>query len=231
MLRKKKLLATCLAATFGMSVHGAAQAALIISGGSGGSIPNSNQEPNEVFGEETAQPERGYGANLFFDGFTRLQFTFVGEEAGYNNEFQVDNNTVFTNNNSSFGDSQIFEFGSGPADGFVDGPIPFSFVDNENPLSSVSNGSNPDDLNGNAGAMNFFVTGPSADTENNSFSGDFTGTFLALDDNGADNDDNHDDMGIQVRVLEGPAQIPVPSTLALLGAGLIGLGVLGRKRT
>ena len=56
--------------------------------------------------------------------------------------------------------------------------------------------------------------------------------YVFLDDGGAGPDDNHDDLVFRVTVSETPSEtdIPEPATLALIGMGLIGTGLLARRR-
>lgn len=212
-----------------------ANAALIVDDGSGGYIPDSGQT-NDVLGDSTATGSAGFGANLYYDGATRVRFTFEGFEAGFDNDFSVGGSTIFSNrggNQSSIGASVDFVFGAGASDGTSDGLLSFSFTSGGG--GSVVNGSNPE-LDSSTG-VNFFVA---TDTEMLE-----EGLFLAFDDIAAATDDeDHDDMVIRVEELAfedesleqvndpGIEQIrvPVPGTLALAGAGLLGLRRALRQR-
>jgi hypothetical protein len=101
---------------------------------------------------------------------------------------------------------------------------PFGFSVN-NWADSVMNGENPDDLEGNIIGPNFFAScDPFGDSEGSSRT--CSSVYIFLDDGGNVHDDNHDDMLVRITVSE----IPEPSTWLLLGAGLIGFGVVGRRR-
>ena len=229
-------LLTTTALVTGLAVAVPASAGLVVQDGDGGMIPREPlQEQNDVVGEVTTTSPNGFGANISYDAKTHVKFTFLGFEAGFDNDFNVNGNTVFSNKGgdaSAVGDMATFVFGSGTRieDGVPDGPLPFSFVSGGSGFGTVDNGSNPSDNDpSNPTGVNFFVA-PFDDlssSKQNDFaeyglgSGDF---IAAFDDNGGGNDDNHDDMVVGVQA------VPVPATFGLLGVGLLGLGVAMRRR-
>lgn len=208
-----------------------ASAGLIdIVGGSGGSIPGgaTNNGLCPVYGtcpNSTATRDGYYGAEVQLTGAVsaagyRLTFEFLGFEAAFHNEFNLGLSELFDTENVS-GNNNWGNLGMFSANITSSGTLAFSFdYDVDGTPGTVSNGSNPDDVNHDQGP-NFFVSCDGDGTLANCDS-----IVLWLDDGGAGPDDNHDDMAIRIT-----ARLPEPSSIALLGLGLIGLGVAGfRKR-
>jgi hypothetical protein len=147
----------------------------------------------------------------------RVWVTYLGEEASFNNFFNlvVGDVNLFTNK-SAYGDT------SGPivlmpdANGF----LPFKFVSNG--LNDVVNGA----ITG-AGALSTIAFKLLSATLNDA-------VFLALFNDAGGPDADYDDMVIRIeahRLGGNTPEVPLPAGLVLLLSGLAGVGFLGCSRT
>lgn len=199
-----------------------------------------------------------FGSNINFSGLNpsdRLRFTFFGEEAGFTNSFQVQSakgsawTELFQNqsgNQRTFspGGIQSFEFQMNElvvSNGLFRFGIDLSSLDPldvDSGFTNVVNGFNADDLNGGAD-QNFFVSEVNNKVDRSGTAR--TGLLLWLDDGGANNDDDFDDMvvfveafssGVPVRIAAGPppqiTAAPEPASFAIWS--LIGLSACGVRR-
>jgi len=206
---------------------------LMISGGTAGFIPSDSEtDTSNQLIQPTLEAITGTNADFtplagFFGAqievgsrVKSLVFTYYGAEAGYLNEFYV---------NKSGGWTREFKHTGGTVTG-DQGSVEYAIADLKNTDpggdnnwfkfavpnngQEASNGSNPD--NGSNNVVNFFA--------HQLGWGD---VLLFLDDAGAGDDDNHDDMVVRIQ-----AVVPEPGTmsLAVLGMACLAGRQLRRRR-
>ena len=187
--------------------------------GTYGTVPGgaANDLLETIYGSGTASRGGYYGSTVKLTENALVTFTFLGFEAGYDNDFNLaGEGELFTT--EAYSSNTVKGIADSKSFSLTAGVIDFSF-DINGDKGMVVNGSNPDDSTHREG-INFFVSFDGADNAKLGNS-----LILFLDDSGAGPDDDHDDFAVRVEV----AHAPEPATMLLFGSGLAGLGVF-RKR-
>ena len=218
-MRTTPLVAALLAVSLLGTAPSARAASFTIQGGTPYVTPLDDKNPNYPWwGNQVIPLTPGFlGAQLAFQGTAGwrydISFEFLGFEAQWVNALRTSGGSI--DNRQAPGTAVAVRW---RATGGLD-IVPFSFVNGDDPVQEVVNGTNKmPTLAPEPGWPNFFLaivdpadngaTAPTGDT-----------VWLALDDHGAGPDVDHDDWVGLVRA----TPVPEPATLLLLASGLLAL--------
>lgn len=201
-----------LAAAAVIVLMGPAKASIVsVIGGSTGSLPaNGTAAQNEVIGSVFGY----FGAQLFANGPVKVEYAYLGNEAGNINTFFVLGNLTFSTASSQYEDAAS---ATQPLAGLMN----FAFGANQN-TPSVTNGYNS---SGTDGVPAFFISFYGKDNKLGALSG--TSGVIAFDDGGGTGaDGDYDDIVVRFNV----TAVPEPTTWAMMLLGFAGIGLLAYRR-
>ena len=154
-----------------------------------------------------------FGAELFANGPLKVEYTYLGKEAGDTNSFLVLGNLQFSTAVSDYGDTASETLS-------LAGLLSFAFGANQ-ATPTVTNGSNPA---GGTGVPNFFVSFYDQFGNLGALAG--SSGVIAFDDGGSPADADYDDLVVRFNV----SAVPEPTTWAMMLLGFAGIGFLAYRR-
>jgi PEP-CTERM motif-containing protein len=200
-----------LAATAAIALMGPVHASTVTAvGGTTGFVAIDPAAQNEVIGSVFGY----FGAQLFANGPLKIEYAYLGKEAGDTNTFLVLGNLRFSTAISEYEDKTSETVS-------LAGLLNFAFGANQ-ATASVSNGSNP---SAPTGVPNFFISFYDKFDKLGALSG--SAGIIAFDDGGGRQaDGDYDDLVVRFNV----SAVPEPTTWAMMLLGFAGIGLLAYRR-
>lgn len=209
MISKNKIRA--FAAVAALAVGATANAGFVYTdaGGSTVAVPTNNDFRSQLAAVDV--PSFSLGRVLGLTGAQAgdvIDIDFFGAEAGYRNTFYWGNSLLLNNQgNVAFGEHDLATVAA------INGSLSFKFCA-VTVNSCLTNSQNNSTKWNSYQSVGMWLT----DGGNTA--------WLLWDDSGANMDDDHDDVIVRLR----HRRVPEPGTLALFGAGLLGVALFRRRR-